>query len=51
MSFLQLAYDIDKDAEEQNTYLDGMVGILQMFKIPLLAHGVWFHFKACDIFL
>lgn len=23
--YLQLAYDIDKEAEEQNSYLDGMV--------------------------
>lgn len=28
-----------------------MVGILQTFMIPLLAHGVWFHFKTCDISL
>lgn len=35
LCFLQLAYDIDKDAEDQNTYLDGMVGILQMFTILL----------------
>lgn len=46
MSFLQLAYDIDKEAEEQNTYLDGMVGILQMFMRPL---PCWY--MGCGFFL
>lgn len=35
-SYLQLAYDIDKDADEQNSYLDGMVRYLTGKQIGFL---------------
>lgn len=31
----QLALDIDRDTEDQNRYLDGMVSILQPMQIPV----------------
>lgn len=42
-SHSQLAYDIDKDAEEQNNYLDGMVGDLKVLMLYLQCLGVAHH--------